>query len=98
MRTLTVTLNSIVRYVFNLRRFDHVSQLTYNRLDLNLTSWIDLRTLIYFYKIVTSGEPKYIFKKLTPATSVRTKIYICPRLQDTRYSKGNGDMQAAKRD
>jgi len=48
MRTLTVAFNSIVRYVFNLRRFDHVSQLVYNILDLNLTSWIDLRTLIFF--------------------------------------------------
>jgi len=30
MRTLTVAFNSIVRYVFNLRRFFHVSELTYN--------------------------------------------------------------------
>jgi len=52
LRTLTVAFNSIVRYVFNLRRFDHVSELTYNILDLNLTSCIDLRTLIFFHKIV----------------------------------------------
>jgi len=80
LRILTVAFNSVVCYVFNLRRFDHVSKLTNNILDLNLTSWIDLRTLIFFYKIVTSGEPKYILNKLTPATSVRTKNYICPRL------------------
>jgi len=78
LRTLTVAFNSVVRYVFNLRRFDHVSELTYKILDLNLTSWIDLRILIFFHKIVTSGEPKYLFNKLTPATSVRTKNYICP--------------------
>jgi len=29
MRTLTIAFNSIVRSVFNLRRFDHVSQLTW---------------------------------------------------------------------
>jgi len=46
LRTLTVAFNSIVRYVLNLRRFDHVSELTYKILDLNLPSWIDLRILI----------------------------------------------------
>jgi len=55
MRTLTIAFSSIIRYVFNLRRSDHVSQLTYIILDLNLTSWIDDRTLIFFHNIVTSG-------------------------------------------
>jgi len=54
---------------------------TPNILHLNLTSWIDLRTLIFFHKIVTSGEPNYLFNKLTPATSIRTKNYICFRIQ-----------------
>jgi len=61
MRTLTVAFNLIVRYVFNLRLFEHVSDLTYNILELNLTSWIELRTLIFFHTIVTGGEPKYIY-------------------------------------
>jgi len=65
LRTLTVAFNSVVRYVFNLRRFDHVSELTYKILDLNLTSWIDLRILIFFHKIVTSGEPNYLLVQLS---------------------------------
>jgi len=64
--------------VFNLRRFDHVPNLTYNIVDLKLNTWIDLRTFMLFYKIVTTGEPTYRSNKVT---SQRTKNYISLRIQ-----------------
>jgi len=58
-----VACNSIVRYVFNLRRTDHSSHLVQNILDISLSQWIDLKTLIYFQKIVCTRDPSYMFRK-----------------------------------
>jgi len=51
-QTLTVACNSIVHHVFNLRRTYQTSHLVNNILDLSLSQWIDLKTSIYFQKIV----------------------------------------------
>jgi len=38
------------------------------------------------------------FGSVTLAKNKEERYSRVPRLSDTRYSKGNGDMQAAKRD
>jgi len=79
MQKLTVACNSIVRYEFNLRRTHHTSHLVNNIPDLSLSQWIDLKTLIYFQKIVCTREPSYLFQKLLPAQSQGAQSFIIPR-------------------
>jgi len=51
------------------------------------------------YLAFIDKSPNFSFEKLVLIMHNKEERYSrVPRLSDTRYSKGNGDMQAAKRD
>ena len=70
--------NRIVRFIHGLKYRQHVSAYVINVLGLDFQSFIDLRNIIQFYKIVKYGKPIYILQKFSFGRSSRTNILICP--------------------
>ena len=66
--------NSCVRFIFGLRKFDHISHL-YSELR-----WLDMRTrrklhfAVFTQKIVTTSVPRYLKTKLTTRSTIHSRI------------------------
>jgi hypothetical protein len=77
-RRLQVAFNSCTRYVFNLRRYDHLSTHRNELLGVPLFDYYDFRVLSFFFKLILSQRPGYLFADLIGARSVRTSNFIFP--------------------
>ena len=76
-RRLEVAFNSCIRYVYNLRRYDHISSYRDVLLKLPFKSFLQLRLHLFFFKLIKSGSPSYLFSELVRGSS-RTMNYIMP--------------------
>jgi hypothetical protein len=64
--------------VFNLRRYDHLSTRKNELLDVPLFGYYDFRVLSFFFKLILTQRPDYLFADLIGARSVRTSNFIFP--------------------
>jgi Reverse transcriptase (RNA-dependent DNA polymerase) len=76
-RRLEIAFNSCIRYVFNIRRFDHISGYRDSLLGLPFKSFLLLRLNTFFFKLIKSGCPSYLFSDLIRG-SARTLNYVMP--------------------
>lgn len=78
-RKLNVAFNNTVRYVFNLRRFDRVSN--YSKLILNMPfdHLLAYRALVLLSNVIETRQPSYLFDKLRFGSSSRSHQLIYPR-------------------
>lgn len=73
---LRVAFNSIVRYVFGLRKRDHVSVFAKQIYGVSFENYLKIRTLICLHKIIYTQQPKYLFDTLRFSLSNRGKQLI----------------------
>lgn len=76
-RRLEVAFNSCIRYVFNLRRFDHITPYKDVLLGMPFESFLKLRLLKFFFKLKQTGCPSYLYSVLVRG-SPRSMNYILP--------------------
>jgi hypothetical protein len=69
-RRLELAFNACTRYVYGLRRFDHISELLFEYLELRLASFI--------HKIVIAGAPVYLSSRLVLGRSPRHRFLVIP--------------------
>lgn len=71
--------NSIVRYVYGLRRYDHTSSYVIRFLGVPFKKYVDLRILLCFYKIVTSNLPPSLRCRFNFCRSSRNPQLLFPQ-------------------
>lgn len=76
IRKLNVAYNAIVRYVFGLKKYDHISSFVNKLYGVSFVSLLNIRTLILLHKIIYTNEPSYLFNRIIFAKSTRSKIII----------------------
>ena len=62
---LTKLFNNITRYIFSLRKFDHVSEFSVQIYSMSSDEVLQFRIKLFLQKVVHKKEPKYLFDKLT---------------------------------
>lgn len=72
-RILQVAFNACLKYIFNLRRYDHVSEHSSKLFGCTLSEYLDLRLLVFMFNLLKYQKPKYLFDKLTLSSSQRTR-------------------------
>lgn len=80
--------NSCLRYIFGIRKFEHVSHKLKDCGWLNMRRRRELRTLCLFHEILTTKTPSYLYNKITFRTDVhnittRHRNLISPPLHKT---------------
>lgn len=75
---LKVAFNNIARYVFAIKRGEHITQSANKIFGMPFKNYLKLRTLLYLHKIVHTKEPEYLYSKLQFSQSSRVKN-IVPR-------------------
>lgn len=56
--------NSMVRFVFNLRKYDHISHVSCEIFGLPLKEFLRYRRQIFLFKLIESKKPGYLYDKL----------------------------------
>lgn len=80
-RKLNVLFNNIIRYVYGLRRFDHITSVSRNLYGVSFECLLKIRTLIFLHKVIHTQTPKYIFEKIQFFQSPRKQNIVIPRHQ-----------------
>ena len=70
-RKLNILFNNVARYVFNRRRFDHISDASIRLYGLKFNDIIKTRSLIQLHKIIYTQRPSYLFHRLVFARTNR---------------------------
>jgi len=76
---LRVLSNNIVRYVYCLNRFDHVSTFSIQPYGFSFNKLLQFRVLLYLHKIIYLHEPAYLYEKLQFSRSARNNNLIPTR-------------------
>ncbi|XP_075162704.1 uncharacterized protein LOC142235333 [Haematobia irritans] len=75
---LRTCMNRIVRYVYNLGIFTHISPFLIEFLGNTFENFIDLRTILLFYRIMKFRRPQYLVSYFEFGSSQRTRSLIVP--------------------
>ena len=77
-KKIELLINSCIRYIYGLRKFDHISKYKNSIFGCSLKDYYDFRNCIFIYNILKSSEPNYISCKLKRLTSVRANNIELP--------------------
>jgi len=69
---LLVAFNNVVRYIFNRKGTDRISDANFKIFDIPLKFWIEYKTLVLLHKVITSSESKKLFSNLKFSAFNRT--------------------------
>lgn len=72
-RKLNATFNNIIRYVYELRKYDHVSSFSHRLYGNSLEDLMKTRVLSFLHKIINTQQPWHLFNRITFARSRRGK-------------------------
>ena len=78
IQRLQLALNSCLRYVLNLRKFDHISQFSTYLLGCDLSTYLNFRAVTFLYKILNPPVPSYLLPYRSFANSERTSNLTIP--------------------
>lgn len=62
---LKVTYNSIARYVYGIRRYDHVTSHSKMIYGVDFEALMKIRVLIFLHKIIFTREPEHLYNRLS---------------------------------
>lgn len=77
-RKLELAFNSAIRYVYGLRKFDHISRFSCSITGCSLREHINIRNCIFLFNIIKTRQPAYLYEKLCFAQSNRTRNINVP--------------------
>ena len=66
-----VFINSCTRYIFGLRKYDHISSYSLRLLGCNIFQYIKFRWCYYLFRLLIYKQPSYLFDKFSFGRSVR---------------------------
>lgn len=84
---LKLALNNCARYVYNKKKYDHISHLTLNILGFDVQVFLNYRNLIFMHKLINSKRPEPLFCRLQFSQSNRTLNLIVPRFKYLNASR-----------
>jgi len=79
--------NKIVRYVYNVRASEHISNFVIEFLRLNVHKFIEFRLLVFFYKTIVSQTPSYLFEQFVFSQSLRNPKLNIPAINSSLFER-----------
>lgn len=75
-RCLQRAFNSMIRFVHNLKKFDHISNFKNSIVGLPLEKFLSFRRLVFLFNIILNKEPEYLYQKLAFLQSNRRGVLL----------------------
>lgn len=77
-RKLNVAFNNTVRYIYGLRRYDHISGYAESLYNMPFNKLLQYRALVLLFNVIQSHQPGYLYDRLRFSISNRTNVIINP--------------------
>lgn len=78
-RKLNVAFNNTVRYIYGLKRYDHITNFTGSIYNMPFDSLLQYRTIMLLYNIIATHQPNYLYERLQFSLSNRSNKINTPR-------------------
>lgn len=75
---LRIVFNSCIRFIYSLKRYNHISAFHLSFLGCSFNKFLNIRNLIFLFKVFHSREPSYIFSKFQFLSSSRRRGLLIP--------------------
>lgn len=80
-RKLEVAFNDCIRFIHNLRRYDHISPYRHSVFGCSLSDYRDFRVLCFYHAIINNRKPSYLNEFIQLSQSRRNNNAIIPRFR-----------------
>lgn len=70
--------NSMIRFAYGLRKFDHISHLARNLVGLPLNLHLLFRRLVFMFNIIIDKQPSYLYQRLNFCNTTRLRNINVP--------------------
>lgn len=92
---LNVLFNACCRYVFNVPRFESVSEYDKSILGCSLTNYFKYRYCTFLHKLIITKKPEYLYEELNFSVSIRTNninvpVFRSSHMKNSFYVNGIG--------
>lgn len=87
MHKLEVAINNVTRYIYGIRRYDHLSYLRNNFIGCNLDNFLKIRNCVYLHNILYTRAPEYLCTKLQRNLSQRSLNLTVPSFRHLNSSR-----------
>ena len=81
LKKLQLAINNCARFIYNKRKYDHITKESLSILNMTLPAYLNLRNLLLIHKIIHNKSPQYLYDALNFARSTRTHNIIIPQYQ-----------------
>lgn len=71
-RKLNVLFNNIARYIFGIKRRDHISEHAIKIYSISFNNYLKLKTLTQLHKILVNQDPSYLYERFQATRSARS--------------------------
>lgn len=92
---INVAFNDCVRFVYGLRRGDHISPFASNLLGCPLRTYLNVQLLCVLHKIIYGNNPAYLSSFFTFLRSQRRSVILLPKFE-TLVGERSFSVQAAR--
>jgi len=85
---MEIAINWVVRYVFDIKKFESISDSVLKFLSCTYKSYAAIFNLIFLHKLIHNKQPAYLYDKLHFLQSSRSNLLLAPRYNfynSTRY-------------
>lgn len=80
LRKLQLAFNRVMRYLYSVRKFDHISHCVRSFLGCTFNEFVEVRALIFFYKIYKTRCPLFLFNSFRFCHSIRNRQLLIPKI------------------
>lgn len=81
---IRLTFNACLRYIFNLKKFDSVSNYTNNVVGCNIENFLYFRSCLFLFKLIKTKNPLYLYSKLLFPRLQRNGLLNLPTLRKSK--------------
>lgn len=79
--------NAIVRYAYKVNRRAHISGFVESFLGCAFSSFISLRNLLYFFRVIKNGQPTQLCSRFFFTHSTRKPQIVIPRIRVSFFER-----------
>lgn len=84
-RRLEICFNDCIRFIYGLRKYDHISTYKNSLLGCDLFTYFKFNVICFIQSLVYSNKPKYLFERLSFGKSTRNIKIILPKNKFKSY-------------